>query len=335
MAIKVAINGYGRIGRNILRALYLSDRRDEIQIAAINDVGELATNVHLTCYDTTHGRFAVDVKVEGDNMVVAGDKIAISSERDPAVLPWGDLGIDVVYECTGAFTKRELAAKHLQAGAKKVIISAPASDADHTIVYGINHDLLTAADDIISNASCTTNCLAMIVKPLHDQLGIISGLMNTVHSYTNDQQLIDSNHKDLRRARSATQSIIPTKTGAAAAVGLVIPELRGKLDGFATRVPTINVSLVDLTFKAARATSIDEINGIMQQAAQSQLKDLLIINEEPLVSCDFNQNPASAIFDVTLTRVIGDLVEVGAWYDNEWGFSNRMLDVTLALMRAA
>jgi len=333
MTIKVAINGYGRIGRNILRALYESQGTHAVKILAINDIGDLNTNIHLTRYDTTHGRFTGDVSMEGQHMLVNGDLIHMYSERDPQQLPWGELDIDVVYECTGLFITRELASKHLQAGAKKVIISAPASGVDHTIVYGVNHHLLTADDTIISNASCTTNCLALMIKPLHEQIGIVAGLMNTIHAYTNDQQLIDSNHTDLRRARSATQSIIPTKTGAAAAVGLVIPELQGKLDGFATRVPTLNVSVVDLTFKAARVTTVAEVNSIMQQAAANELNGLLIINDEPLVSCDYNHNPASSIFDVTLTRVIDDLVKVGAWYDNEWGFSNRMLDVTLALMQ--
>lgn len=334
MAIKVAINGYGRIGRNILRALYESGCNDTIKIVAINDIGDLITNVHLTRYDTTHGRFAMDVGIEGEHMLVNGDLIHVSSERDPQKLPWGELDVDVVYECTGLFTRRELAAAHLQAGAKKVIISAPASDVDHTIVYGVNHQVLTSDDTIISNASCTTNCLALMVKPLHEHIGIVAGLMNTVHAYTNDQQLIDSNHSDLRRARSATHSIIPTKTGAAAAVGLVMPELAGKLDGFATRVPTLNVSMVDFTFKASRATGVAEINQIMVKAAENEFSGLLTINEEPLVSCDYNHDSASAIFDVTLTKVIDDLVSVSAWYDNEWGFSNRMLDVTAALMQA-
>jgi glyceraldehyde 3-phosphate dehydrogenase len=335
MAIRVAINGYGRIGRNILRSFYEGKKHKDIQIVAINDLGDVATNVHLTRYDTTHGKFPGDVEVSGNDMVVNGDKIRVVAERDPKKLPWRELNIDVVYECTGFFTSREKASAHLEAGAKKVIISAPAPDVDATVVFGVNDNVLKSSDTIISNASCTTNCLAPLVKPLNEKLGIVSGLMNTVHSYTNDQVLIDVYHSDLRRARSATHSMIPTKTGAAAAVGLVLPELNGKLDGFSIRVPTINVSVVDFTFIADRETSVAEVNKIMQEAAASgPLKGILEINELPLVSIDFNHNPASSIFDTTQTKVIGKLVKVLSWYDNEWGFSNRMLDVTTALMNA-
>lgn len=332
MAIKVAINGYGRIGRNILRALYESRRTHEIQIVAINDIGDINANVHLTRHDSTHGRFNAEVKLHCDQMKINGDSITLTAERDPTHLPWKTLGVDVVYECSGHFTNRAAASKHLSAGAKKVIISAPGQGVDKTIVYGINHQSLTSKDLIISNASCTTNCLAMLAKPLHQKLGIVAGLMNTIHAYTNDQALIDTVHPDLRRARSATQSIIPTKTGAASAVGLVLPELNGKLDGFALRVPTLNVSIVDLTFKAARPTQVEEIDQILKNAANNELAGLLTINEAPLVSIDFNHNPASAIYDATQTKVTEDLVKVCAWYDNEWGFSNRMLDTTIALM---
>lgn len=335
MTIKVAINGYGRIGRNILRALYEAKRNREIQIVAINDLGNVQTNAHLTRYDTTHGKFNAQVSVEGDNLVINGDRIRVTAERDPKKLPWKELGVDVVYECTGLFASREKAKAHLEAGAKKVIISAPAGkEVDATIVYGVNHKTLKASDTIISNASCTTNCLVPLVKPLHEQLGLVNGLMTTVHAYTNDQVLVDSYHTDLHRARSATHSIIPTKTGAASAIGLVMPELDGKLDGFAMRVPTINVSVVDLTFVAKRSTTADEVNQIVKNAAESDRQGILIYNEEPLVSVDFNHNPASSIFDATQTKVIGNLVKVLAWYDNEWGFSNRMLDVTMALMNA-
>jgi glyceraldehyde 3-phosphate dehydrogenase len=337
MAIKVAINGYGRIGRNILRALYEAGRTDEIQIVAINDLGDAQTNAHLTRFDTAHGRFPGEVAVDGDALVVNGDRIQVVSERNPANLPWGKLGVDVVLECTGLFTSKEKASAHLQAGAKKVIISAPGgNDVDATVVYGVNHDVLKGSDTVISNASCTTNCLAPLVKPLHDSVGVLQGLMTTIHAYTNDQVLTDVYHSDLRRARSATQSQIPTKTGAAAAVGLVLPELNGKLDGFAMRVPTINVSVVDLTFTAKRPTSVEEVNRILKDASEGALKGILAYSDGPLVSVDFNHNPASSIFDATLTKVIGDgtLVKVCSWYDNEWGFSNRMLDTTLALMSA-
>ncbi len=336
MPIKVAINGYGRIGRNVLRALYESGRTSEIHLVAVNDLGDPATNAHLTKYDTAHGKFPGEVVVDGDDMVVNGDRIKVLAERDPTKLPWADLGVDVVHEATGLFASKEKASAHLAGGAKKVIISAPGGkDVDATIVYGVNHDALQASHTVISNASCTTNCLAPLVKPLHDTIGLEHGLMTTIHAYTNDQVLTDVYHKDLRRARSATQSMIPTKTGAAAAVGLVLPELNGKLDGFAIRVPTINVSMVDLTFTAARDTSVDEINGIMRDAADGDLRGVLAYNDEPLVSIDFNHDPASSIYEAPLTKVIdGRLVKVCSWYDNEWGFSNRMLDTTLALMSA-
>lgn len=333
MAIKVAINGYGRIGKNILRAIYESGRTDELQVVAVNDLGDSHTNAHLTQYDTAHGRFPGEVHVDGDHMVVNGDKIRVLCERDPANLPWGELGIDVVLECTGFFASKKQASVHLESGAKKVIISAPGGHGvDATIVYGVNHDVLKATDTVISNASCTTNCLAPMVKPINDKIGIENGLMTTIHSYTNDQVLTDVYHTDLRRARSATSSMIPTKTGAAAAIGLVLPELNGKLDGFAIRVPTINVSLVDLTFTASRDTTVEEINAIMKEAADGKVLDF---NEAPLVSVDFNHTSASSTFDATLTRVTaGNLVKVCSWYDNEWGFSNRMIDTTIALMSA-
>jgi glyceraldehyde 3-phosphate dehydrogenase len=335
MAIKVAINGYGRIGRNIMRSVYEYGRRDEIQIVAINDLGDANTNAHLTQYDTAHGRFNGDVAVEGGDLVINGDRIKVFAERDPSKLPWSDLGVDVVYECTGLFRSRDTAGAHLTAGASKVIISAPGQDVDNTIVYGVNHDTLKSSDQVISNASCTTNCLAPLAKVLHDAIGIESGLMTTIHAYTNDQVLTDVFHKDLRRARSATMSQIPTKTGAAAAVGLVLPELNGKLDGFSMRVPTINVSVVDLVFEASRATTVEEVNAAVKAASQGAMAGVLAYNDLPLVSVDFNHNPHSSIFDAGLTRVMeGNLVKVLSWYDNEWGFSNRMLDTTLALMDA-
>ena len=336
MPIKVAINGYGRIGRNIVRALYESGRTNEIQIVAINDLGDSNTNAHLTQYDSVHGKFPFEVTVDGDHIVINGDRIKVFSERDPSKLPWAELGIEVVHECTGFFTSKAKASAHITAGAKKVIISAPGGDdVDGTIVFGVNHDTLKATDTVISNASCTTNCLAPIVKPLHDAIGVVSGLMTTIHSYTNDQVLTDVYHSDLRRARSATQSMIPTKTGAAAAVGLVLPELAGKLDGFAMRVPTINVSVVDLVFQAARDTSKEEIDEILTAASKGALKGILDINERPLVSIDFNHNPASSIYESPLTKVLGGrLVKVLSWYDNEWGFSNRMLDTTIAFVNA-
>jgi glyceraldehyde 3-phosphate dehydrogenase (phosphorylating) len=336
MPVKVAINGYGRIGRNILRALYEGKRRKEIQIVAVNDLGDAKTNAHLTRYDTAHGPFPFKVGVDGDSLVIDGDKIKVCAERDPSKLPWGALGVDIVLECTGLFTTKEKAGMHIKAGAKKVIISAPGGkDVDATIVYGVNHKVLKASDTVISNASCTTNCLAPIAKVLHDSVGLVRGIMTTVHAYTNDQVLTDVYHSDLRRARSATQNMIPTKTGAAAAVGLVLPELDGKLDGFSVRVPTINVSLVDLTFEAARATTNKEIDDIMKKASQGALKGVLEYVDEPLVSSDFNHNPASSLYDSSLTKIIdGKLVKVCSWYDNEWGFSNRMLDTTLALAAA-
>jgi glyceraldehyde 3-phosphate dehydrogenase len=335
MAIKVAINGYGRIGRNILRALYESGRTNEIQIVAVNDLGDANTNAHLTKYDSVHGRFNGDVSVEGDYMVVNGDKIRVLAERDPGKLPWGEMGIDVVHESTGFFASKAKASKHIAGGAKKVVISAPGGkDVDATIVYGVNHDVLKASDTVISNASCTTNCLAPLVKPLHDRIGVVQGLMTTIHAYTNDQVLTDVYHPDLHRARSATQSMIPASTGAAAAVGLVLPELNGKLDGFSIRVPTINVSVVDLTFTAARETSKEEIDSILKEASEGKLKGVLAFTDEPLVSIDFNHTTLSSTYDSSQTRVIGKLVKVLSWYDNEWGFSNRMLDTTVALMNA-
>jgi glyceraldehyde 3-phosphate dehydrogenase len=335
MAIKIGINGYGRIGRNTLRALYEGKRNKELQIVAINDLGDANTNAHLTRHDTAHGRFPGEVAVEGDYMIVNGDRIRVFAERDPARIGWGSVGADVVLECTGLFTSKAKASAHLTAGAKKVVISAPGGeDVDATIVYGVNHQTLKASDTVISNASCTTNCLAPLVKVLHENIGVLGGLMNTVHSYTNDQVLTDVFHKDLRRARSATHSMIPTKTGAAAAIGLVIPELAGKLDGFSIRVPTINVSLVDLSFTAARDTSKAEIDKLMKDASQGALKGILNYNDQPLVSIDFNHDPASSTYDATLTKVMGRLVKVCSWYDNEWGFSNRMLDTTLALVHA-
>src|ERR1700726_3764639 len=337
MTIKVGINGYGRIGRNILRALYESKRTAEIQIVAINDLGDAQTNAHLTRYDTAHGRFPGEGEVDGDAMVVNGDRIRVIAERDPAKLPWSGLGAEYILECTGLFSSRAKASGHLKAGAKKVVISAPGGeDVDATIVYGVNHQTLKASYSVISNASCTTNCLAPVAKVLHDQIGIVAGLMTTIHSYTNDQVLTDVYHADLRRARSATMSQIPTKTGAAAAVGLVLPELKGKLDGFAVRVPTINVSLVDLTFTAKRATSVEEVNRALQAAAAGAMKGILAYNDAPLVSVDFNHDAHSSVFDATLTKVIeGTLVKVCAWYDNEWGFSNRMIDTTLAWSRVS
>ena len=335
MTIKVAINGYGRIGRNVLRAHYEGGKKNDIQIVAINDLGNTETNAHLTRYDTAHGKFPGTVLVEGDHMIVNGDKIRVFAQRNPADIPWGELGVDVVLECTGFFTTKEKASAHLKGGAKKVIISAPGGkDVDATVVYGVNQSVLKASDTVISNASCTTNCLAPLVKPLNDKIGVLNGLMTTVHAYTNDQVLTDVMHEDLRRARSATQSMIPTKTGAAAAVGLVLPELNGKLDGYAIRVPTINVSIVDLSFIAARDTTVDDVNAIMKEAANGPLKGVLTYNTDPLVSIDYNHNPASSNFDATLTKVSGHLVKVSSWYDNEWGFSNRMLDTTVALMGA-
>ena len=335
MTIKVAINGYGRIGRNVLRAHYEGGKKNDIQIVAINDLGNAESNAHLTRYDTAHGKFPGTVVVDGDHMIVNGDKIRVFAQRNPADIPWGELGVDVVLECTGFFTTKEKASAHIKGGAKKVIISAPGGkDVDATVVFGVNQNVLKSSDTVISNASCTTNCLAPLVKPLHDKIGLVNGLMTTVHAYTNDQVLTDVMHEDLRRARSATQSMIPTKTGAAAAVGLVLPELNGKLDGYAIRVPTINVSIVDLSFIAARDTTADEVNAIMKEASIGALKGILTYNTEPLVSVDYNHNPASSNFDATLTKVSGRLIKVSSWYDNEWGFSNRMLDTTVALMGA-
>ena len=332
MPVKIAINGYGRIGRNVLRALYEGGRRGELAIVAVNDLGDAKTNAHLTRYDSAHGPFPYTVEVEGSDLVIDGDRIKVCAERDPAKLPWDDLGVEVVLECTGLFTSKETASAHLRAGAKKVVISAPAGkDVDATIVYGVNHQTLAPSHTVISNASCTTNCLAPLAKVLHDAIGIEHGLMTTIHAYTNDQVLTDVYHSDLRRARSATQSMIPTKTGAAAAVGLVLPELNGRLDGFAVRVPTINVSVVDLTFHASRSTTAEEIHKAMRAASSGELEGILAYTDEPLVSIDFNHNAASSIYDASLTKVLGGtLVKVCAWYDNEWGFSNRMLDTTLA-----
>jgi glyceraldehyde 3-phosphate dehydrogenase len=336
MPLKIAINGYGRIGRNILRALYEGGRRSELQILALNDLGDVNTNAHLTRYDSTHGPFPFDVRVGDGELIVDGDRVKVCAERDPAKLPWKELGIDVVLECTGLFASREKSSAHLAAGARKVVISAPAgTGVDATIVYGVNHHVLKSSDEIISNASCTTNCLAPLAKVLHDTVGIEQGLMTTIHAYTNDQVLTDVYHTDLRRARSATQSMIPTKTGAAAAVGLVLPELDGRLDGFAMRVPTLNVSVVDLTFRAGRETTTEEIDEAMRAASEGELAGVLTYCDQPLVSVDFNHNPASSIYDASLTKILGgSLVKVCAWYDNEWGFSNRMLDTTLALANA-
>ena len=336
MGIKIGINGYGRIGRNIVRAIHEYGRTDEFDVVALNDLGDPETNAHLTRYDTAHGPFDGTVDVDGGDIVVNGDRIKVFSERDPAKLPWGELGVDVVYECTGLFRTAETAGQHITGGAKKVIISAPGgAGIEKTIVYGVNHDILEASDQVISNASCTTNCLAPLVKPLHDKIGLKHGIMTTIHAYTNDQVLTDVYHKDLRRARSGTMSQIPTSTGAAKAVGLVLPELNGKLDGFSMRVPTINVSAVDLTFVANRETSIEEINDILREASEGELKGILAYNDEPLVSIDFNHNPASSTYDAGLTKVIdGTCVKVISWYDNEWGFSNRMLDTTVALVNA-
>jgi len=337
MAIKVGINGYGRIGRNVLRALYEGKRTGELRIVALNDLGDPKTNAHLTRYDTAQGKFPGEVQVDGDYMVVNGDRVRVLAERDPSRLPWGELGVEYVLECTGLFTTKAKAGAHLKGGAKRVVISAPGGeDVDATIVYGVNDGTLKSSFTVISNASCTTNCLAPVAKVLNGKVGIAAGIMTTIHAYTNDQVLTDVYHSDLRRARSATMSQIPTKTGAAAAVGLVLPELKGKLDGFAVRVPTINVSLVDLTFSARRATSVEEVNQAIKEAAAGPMKGILAYNTDPLVSIDFNHDAHSSIFDATLTKVIdGTLVKVCAWYDNEWGFSNRMIDTTLAWSRAS
>lgn len=328
MTIRVAINGYGRIGRCILRSIFENNRQGEFNVVAINDLSGIATTAHLTRYDSTHGRFPCKVEISGNNMIVDGHSIAITAERSPLELPWKAMDIDVVFECTGVFTEKEKAMQHIRAGAKKVLISAPGQNADATIVYGVNQSRLSASHQVVSNASCTTNCLAPVAKALHEAIGIEYGLVNTIHAYTKDQMLLDGSHRDLHRARSATQSIIPTKTGAASALGLVLPELAGRLDGFAMRVPTLNVSVVDLTFTPKRATTVDEINAIMHRAKN----EILHVNDEPLVSCDFNHYPASAVFDTTQTKVLGSLVKVVAWYDNEWGFSNRMLDTAQCMM---
>ena len=334
MPVRLAINGYGRIGRMVLRALYESDKRDEMQIVAVNDLGDAGTNAYLTRFDSAHGRFPFQVDVGDGELIVDGDPIKVLAERDPANLPWKELGVDIVLECTGLFATRDKASAHLRAGAKKVVVSAPAgTNVDATIVYGVNHHLLDASHRVISNASCTTNCLAPVAKVLHEAVGIEQGLMTTIHAYTNDQVLTDVYHKDLRRARSATQSMIPTKTGAAAAVGLVLPELNGRLDGFSIRVPTINVSVVDLSFTSQRETSVAELNDAVRAASEGELAGVLGYTDEPLVSIDFNHDPASSVFDASLTKVAGNLVKVCAWYDNEWGFSNRMLDTALAFAR--
>lgn len=328
MAVRVAINGYGRIGRCVLRAIFESNRQNEFEVVAINDLSGLTTTAHLTQFDSTHGRFNYPVQVDGDKLIVDGHRIQITGSRSPAALPWKELDVDLVFECTGKFTDRAGASLHLEAGAKKVLISAPGKDVDATVVFGVNEHVLRPEHTIVSNASCTTNCLAPVIKPLHEALGVEHGLVNTIHAYTNDQMLLDAAHPDLRRARAAAHSIIPTKTGAASAVGIVLPELKGKLDGFAMRVPVMNVSVVDLTFISKRATSVAEVNQIMRDARSS----VLHINELPLVSCDFNHHLASAIFDTLETKVIGNLVKVVAWYDNEWGFSNRMLDTARSMM---
>jgi glyceraldehyde 3-phosphate dehydrogenase len=337
MPIKIAINGYGRIGRNALRALYEGDRRNHMQIVAVNDLGSAEINAHLTRYDTTHGKFPMKVSVDGDDMLIGGDRIKVLSQRDPKAIPWKDLDIDVVLECTGRFASREAASNHLSAGAKRVIISAPAgSDVDATIVYGVNDSLLTSEHRIIAIGSCTTNCLAVVAKPLHDHIGIVAGTMTTVHAVTNDQVLTDVYHEDIRRARSAMASIIPTRTGAASAIGLVMPELQGRLCGFSIRVPTIDVCLLILSFTTGRPTSADEINALMRDtAAGSTMRDILKVNDVPLVSSDFLHDDASAIFDTTLTKVVGGThATIYAWYDNEWGFANRLLDNAAMLGRA-
>jgi glyceraldehyde 3-phosphate dehydrogenase len=328
MTIRVAINGYGRIGRCILRSIFEYNRQSEFNVVAINDLSGIKTTAHLTRYDSTHGRFRCNVETEGEALLIDGHRIEIIAERDPTKLPWDKLGVDLVFECTGFFTERDKAMGHVKAGAKKVLISAPGKDVDATVVFGVNESILTASCQIVSNASCTTNCLAPVAKALHETIGIEYGLLNTIHAYTKDQMLLDGNHHDLHRARSATQSIIPTKTGAASALGLVLPELAGRLDGFAMRVPTLNVSVIDLTFTPKRQTSVDEVNAIMHRAKSN----ILHVNDEPLVSCDFNHYPASAVFDTTQTKVLGNLVKVVAWYDNEWGFSNRMLDTAQCMM---
>lgn len=335
MTVKIGINGYGRIGRMVLRSIYEYGLQDEFKVVAINASPKAETLAHLTQYDTTHGRFQADVSVEEKGLRVNGDLIQLSNERVPANIPWKAANVDIVFDCTGAFRSKAKTLGHIEAGAKKVLISAPGeNDVDATVVYGVNHNIIKATDLVVSNASCTTNCLAPLVKPLHEKIGVEQGLLTTIHAYTNDQVLIDVHHADLRRARSATQSQIPTKTGAAAAVGLVLPELNGRLDGFSMRIPTVNVSAVDLSFIASRDTTVEEVNAILKAASEGELKGVLAYNELPLVSIDFNHNPASSIFDATLTKVTGRLVKVIAWYDNEWGFSNRMLDVAKTMMNA-
>ena len=337
MTIRVAINGYGRIGRMVLRAIYEENRTD-LQVVAINGLGGIDINAHLTQYDSAHGKFNASVAVDGNYLVVNGDRIRMYSTRNPLETPWGEHQVDIVLECSGAFTTKEKAMVHISQGAKKVLISAPGGDdVDATIVYGVNHQVLKASDQVVSNASCTTNCLAPLVKPLLEQIGIDAGLMTTIHSYTNDQVLTDVYHQDMRRARSATMSLIPTKTGAAKAVGLVLPALKGKFDGFAMRVPTINVSVVDLTFTASRKTSVEDVNQILKKASESDLSGILWYNTLPLVSIDFNHNPYPSIFDSTQTRVSNDgrLVKVLSWYDNEWGYSIQMLNATIAMMHAS
>ena len=330
--VNIAINGYGRIGRNVLRVLYESAQGDDMKLVAVNNRADINTAAHLTRYDTTHGRFSANVEADGDCLVVNGDRIRFLQGEDPAVLPWGELGVDVVLECTGKFNSRDKAQLHIDAGARKVLLSAPGTDVDATVVYKVNHSILTPEHTVVSNASCTTNCLAPLVKVLMGSVGVEHGLLTTVHSYTNDQVLIDTSHKDLRRARSATSSIIPTKTGAAKAVGLVLPEIAGKLHGHALRVPTINVSLVDLSFTASRATNKDEIDNAVRKAADSELKGVLEFNDEPLVSADFNHSTASSVYEASLTQVMqGTLVKVSAWYDNEWAYSHRMLDMARVL----
>ena len=330
MSIRVAINGFGRIGRNILRAKYENSNFNDVQVVAINDLGDSNINAHLLVHDTVHGKFQKPVAVEDDKIIIDNsDEILVTSERNPEKLPWAKLKVDIVFECTGIFVSKDKAGGHIKAGAKKVIISAPGKEVDNTVVYGVNHKTLTDDQQVISNASCTTNCLATVINNIHDNLEITSGLMTTIHAYTNDQVLTDVYHTDLRRARSATQSMIPTKTGAAAAVGLVMPELNGKLDGFAIRVPTTNVSIVDLCFTTNKSATVDDLNNLVLDSSNNNMKGIVGYNKLPLVSIDFNHSSYSSVFDESLTRVSDDkLYKICAWYDNEWGFSNRMLDVT-------
>jgi glyceraldehyde 3-phosphate dehydrogenase len=333
MAVRVAINGFGRIGRNIVRAIFESGRKD-IDVVAVNDLGPVETNAHLLRYDSVHGRFPHEVTVSGDTISIGKEKFKVTAIKDPAQLPWKELGVDIALECTGIFTSKEKASAHITAGAKKVIVSAPADNADLTVVYGVNHDKLTKDHVVISNASCTTNCLAPVAKVLNDAIGIDKGFMTTIHAYTGDQPTLDTMHKDLYRARAAALSMIPTSTGAAKAVGLVLPELKGRLDGVSIRVPTPNVSVVDFKFVAKRATSVEEVNGAIQRAAEQQLKGILGYTNDPNVSIDFNHNPNSSTFHMDQTKVMdGTLVRVLAWYDNEWGFSNRMADTAVAVSK--